>query len=123
MSYQITPIQGGMSVRRDHSTFEEKINTLLSTEKGFGTELWTAAADGLEVKKGDQWLHITKAGTRAVDGWVAVVHKGERYCNLLEVIDPTPNPDQDAVKQIISAVVTYETVGGEIKTQDMLPSD
>ena len=82
MSYQITPIQGGMSVRNDHTTFGEKINTLLSTEKGFGAELWTAPADGMEVKAGDQWLHITKAGTRPLDGWVAVVHKGVRYCNL-----------------------------------------
>lgn len=119
MSYEITPLQGAMSIRGAHSTFDAKINTLLSTEKGYGSELYTAPADGTEVKQGDQWLHLTKAGSRVVDGWVAVVHKGIRYCNLTEIVDGTPPSAPDPVKRILKAVVTFERESGEIGTQEL----
>jgi hypothetical protein len=102
--YTMTPIANGTRLRTDHNTFATIIDVnpnligVQSFDQGTlleGTELWTAPADGNEVKKNDKWLYVVKANgvTLAVPGWTAYIHKGQPICNnFKEITDPTIPP-------------------------------
>lgn len=55
-----------------------------------GAELWTASADGANVRKGDKWMRLVSS----IVQWVAVVHMGTVYGVVTETTpEPTPEPE------------------------------
>lgn len=90
MNYTMTTIYNITRIRKDHNTFAEVLTSVNANVTVSGDELWTAPADGAEVKKGDQWLHIAYGG---FTGWMALTHKGEAVCkDLKEIGAPVPPP-------------------------------
>jgi lysozyme len=100
--YSITPMTSGTRMRSDHTVFAGVLKTdLKPTDLIIGDEVWTAAADGLEVKKGDTWMKVLSVNGVPVPvrGWTAIVHKGVPICNNFKVlgdttppVDPEPEP-------------------------------
>lgn len=98
--YSITPMTTGTRMRSDHTVFAGVLKSdLKPSDLIIGDEVWTATADGIEVKKGDTWLKVLSVNgvTVPVRGWTAIVHKGQVICNNFKQIgvtpDPTPDPD------------------------------
>lgn len=64
-----------------------------------GDELWTAPADGAEVKKGDTWIRVLSVDGVPIGerGWTAIIHKGVPICdNFTTLPEPTlPIADVD----------------------------
>lgn len=86
----------GTRKRTDHTTFAAYVLPHVPMNQTVeGDELWEAPADGLEVKKGDQWLRITKVNGVPVTQplWMAYIHKGEPVCSNLKVVGSTPDPE------------------------------
>lgn len=84
-------------VRADHNTFATYWRNVNATDLLQGTELWTAPADGTEVKAGDTWLKVDTINGVPVTqvSWVAYVHKGTAICKDFKEIpdegqEPTP---------------------------------
>lgn len=95
----IKPIENGTRIRAGHTTFA---GVLTSKDAGTiveGEEVWEAEADGNQVKKGDKWLHVARAGGVAINGWMAIIHLGFRIC---EIVENSPDPIDAAA--IIAAV-------------------
>ncbi len=91
--YSMTPINSGTRMRKDHSTFAAVVASFARGQVVVGDEVWTAPADGSEVKKGDKWLHVTSVdGVNVTErGWMAYIHKGVPICdNFTEVVEPPP---------------------------------
>jgi GH25 family lysozyme M1 (1,4-beta-N-acetylmuramidase) len=110
--YEITPnFTEGMKIRPLPNVNNTSIGSLAYGKTGKGDELWTAPADGTNVKKGDMWLKITEGGT--AQGWVAVVHMGKSYCALKEI---TPNPDPDPDPEPTPAPEVAVTVDTKLLT-------
>ena len=88
-NYTMNPIHSGTRLRSGHDVFAKVIiPDLAATDMLEGTDLWIAPADGVEVRKGDKWLYVTKRNGHALStqGWTAVTHKGVPICeNLKEV--------------------------------------
>ena len=105
MTYQMTTISTGTRIRADHSTFSLAIGSVGANVTVTGDEVWTAPADGAEVKAGDKWLHITGV----TPGWMAYIHKGVAICkNLVEVTPPVEPPVTEKRKALwIIDGVTY----------------
>lgn len=82
MQYTATVINSGTRLREDHNTFADVLTSFASGAVVTG-ELWTAPADGNQVKAGDKWIHHGA-------GWVAVVHKGVAYCSGLKEVSAAP---------------------------------
>jgi hypothetical protein len=84
-------------MRSDHNVFASVIASYNRGQLIVGDELWTAPADGNEVKKGDKWLKVSSVDGVIVAerGWMALIHKGVPVCNNFKEIedpDPTPTP-------------------------------
>ncbi len=94
MPYSMTTMNTGTRIRKDHNTFAEVITSVSSGVTVSGSELWTAPADGNEVKKGDQWLKVTYNG---FTGWMAYIHKGVAICKDFKEVTVTPTPDPEPV--------------------------
>jgi GH25 family lysozyme M1 (1,4-beta-N-acetylmuramidase) len=104
--YEVTPIfTDGMNIRPQSNVNNSPIGKLAYDKTGKGDELWTAPADGTNVKKGDQWLKITEGGS--AQGWVAITHMGKQYCTLKEVA-PSPDPDPEP-QPVPEVAVTVDT--------------
>lgn len=121
----ISPISNGTRMRSDHNTFANVITSFNSGVNLSGEEIWTAPADGSEVKEGDQWLLVTHVdGTiLTTPGWTAIIHKGQTISNRLADTDPDPDPTPDpgSIVEIIDSVITYKAFDGSIRTQRMIP--
>lgn len=85
----MTTISNGTRVRQDHNTFANVLTSVPANVQVEGDELWVAPADGVEVKKGDKWLHITVGN---ITGWMAYVHKGVPICNNFVEVGVEPPP-------------------------------
>ncbi len=93
--YSMTPINNGTRLRTDHNVFATVIKSYNRGQLIVGNEVWEAEADGVEVKRGDKWLHVTSVdGVNLTDrGWMAIIHKGVAVCNnFKEIADPEPPP-------------------------------
>ncbi|NWF65533.1 MAG: hypothetical protein HXY38_14645 [Chloroflexi bacterium] len=93
-AYSMTPINNGTRLRTDHNVFAAVITSYNRGQLVVGDELWEAAADGSEVKKGDKWLRVTSVdGVNLIEtGWMAYIHKGVAVCNNFKEIEPPPPP-------------------------------
>lgn len=95
-TYTMNPIYSGTRLRSGHDVFAKVIiPDLAATDLLEGTDLWIAPAAGVEVRKGDKWLYVTKRNGKALStqGWTAVTHKGVPICeNLKEVGVVVPPP-------------------------------
>lgn len=88
--YEMTTIYNGTRIRKDHTTFGEVVASLNADITVRGDVLWTAPADGLEVKAGDKWLHVTYG---SFTGWMALIHKGSQLSkDFKEIGVPVPPP-------------------------------
>lgn len=94
-TYSMTPINNGTRLRENHSTVNTPtIQFFNANELLEGDELWVAPADGVEVKKGDKWLRVTKRNGTALPqaGWTAYIHKGVPYCDNFKEVSAPPAP-------------------------------
>jgi len=84
--YEMTTIYNGTRIRKDHTTFADVIASVNAKVTLRGDVLWTAPADGLEVKAGDKWLYVTYG---SFTGWVVLIHKGAQMCkDFKEITEP-----------------------------------
>lgn len=88
MRYKMTTINSGTRVRQDHNVYASVLTSVNANVTVQGDELWTAPADGNEVKRGDGWVKVTVNG---VTGWMAHIHKGVAICKDFVVINTTPS--------------------------------
>ena len=87
--YEMTTIYNGTRIRKDHTTFADVIASVNANVTLSGDVLWTAPADGLEVKAGDKWLYVTY---RSFTGWVVLIHKGVQMCKDFKEIGESVLP-------------------------------
>jgi hypothetical protein len=93
--YSMTPINNGTRMRSDHNVLSTVIASYNRGQLVVGDELWTAPADGPDVKKGDKWVKVKSVDGVIVAerGWMALIHKGVAVCNnFQEIEDPDPPP-------------------------------
>lgn len=93
--YSMTPINNGTRMRSDHNVLSTVIASYNRGQLVVGDELWTAPADGTDVKKGDKWIKVKSVdGVMVLErGWMALIHKGVPVCNnFQELEDPDPPP-------------------------------
>jgi len=93
--YSMSPISSGTRLRSDHNTSSSVIASYGRGQLVVGDEIWEAPADGSEVRKGDQWLHVSSVdGINLTNrGWMAYIHKGTAICENFQAIeDPAPPP-------------------------------
>lgn len=90
--YQMTPIDNGTRLRKDHTTFSAVITSYNRGQTIVGDSVWEAPADGNEVRKGDKWLHVVSVdGVNVPEpGWMAYVHKGLPICKEFKVVEDVP---------------------------------
>jgi GH25 family lysozyme M1 (1,4-beta-N-acetylmuramidase) len=92
MTYKSTAIYSDTRLRTFHNTLST------STSIGYypagtvfeGDNIWTATPADMVTGQvvGDKWLQTVKP----LAGWVAIVHGGKTYCNLVTVTPPPPPP-------------------------------
>lgn len=108
MNYTMRPIQTGTRLRVDHTTFATMIGSYGNSNEVGGDIIWTAPADGSEVKKGDMWLHVTHVdGVPVTNGWMAYIHKGQPICNNFQDFTggtPPPAPEPTVSSQYIVTI-------------------
>lgn len=92
--YSMTPIANGTRLRKDHNTFSAVLDSFNRGQVLVGDEIWTAPADGAEVRKGDVWLHVTQVDrvNLPLPAWVARTHKGVPICDNFKVLEDAPPP-------------------------------
>jgi len=89
--YEVVSAFNEMSLRTDHNVDSTKIESILMYDAVLlADSLWTAPADGVNVKAGDMWAHIVSANHVAKIGWVAVKHLGDVYCTYKDTSLPAP---------------------------------
>lgn len=91
-TYRAVSTKNNMSLRTEHTVYAAKLGQLAAGKTAIGNEVWTAQADGNLVKAGDTWLHVTEMDGAAVSGWMAIIHLGVTYMELVEVF-----PDQEFI--------------------------
>lgn len=117
--HQATIIGNGTRLRDTHSTFGNVIASYGANQVVRGNLLWTAPADGNEVKKGDVWIFVTHVDGKELTskGWMAVTHKGVPICKDLKEVDvPTdppvkpPLPDDLSVRVVVDIYPESKTI-------------
>lgn len=101
--YSMTTISSGTRIRADHNVYANVISSVGANIKVSGDSIWTAPADGANVRAGDIWMHLP-------NGWMAYKHLGLPICKDLVYpsTDPTPEPPPVPVEdEIVSGVLTY----------------
>lgn len=111
--YEATVINTGTRLRDNHSAFDAVITSFAANTLLEGDEIWTAPADGSEVKKGDVWLKVTKANGVPVAqvGWTAIIHKGGAICKNFVTNDTgggTENPPTTEYQDLDLQVNIYQ---------------
>jgi hypothetical protein len=91
-NYTMNPINNGTRLRSEPNTLSTTLGAYNKTSNVVGTEIWTAPADGAEVRKGDRWLKVSKVDDVEVSGWMAIVHKGTAVCTNLKEIEDEVDP-------------------------------
>ena len=104
--YEMTTLFDNTRIRADHNTFAVVVDIVNKGVTVQGDQVWIAPADGLEVKRGDQWLHVTSPHV----GWMAYTHKGLAICTNLHEVGVEPPTDSDEVE------VSVKTSFGNITT-------
>lgn len=112
ISYSMTPKGSGTRLRKDHTTFASVITSYGISTLVQGDTIWTAPADGNEVKKGDIWLHVTHVNDAPLaqeeQGWMAYIHKGVPICkDFKDLTGTTPPPPTPATERKIVTLVAY----------------
>lgn len=108
--HQATIIGNGTRLRDTHSTFGNVIASYGANQVVRGNLLWTAPADGNEVKKGDVWIFVTHVDGKELTskGWMAVTHKGVPICKDLKEVDvPTDPPVKPSLPVVAVLVDMY----------------
>lgn len=78
----------------------------------FPADVYSGAT--LIAKKDDRWVNIFENNGSPINGgWVAEIHLGQRFTNLVEVGAPSPAPDEDRPKK-----VTLEMESGRVFVAD-----
>lgn len=110
-AYITSPLQNGTRVRTDHNTLAGVVGSYAIGDSIRGDSIWVAPADGAEVKRGDQWLHVTHINGTPVVGWMAIIHKGAFICETPKVVeDGTPAP---SVKPVFPETFVMTAPNGE----------
>ena len=78
----------GMNTRPDHNVNNSPNGVVAYGETVNIAEVWTALADGVNVRKNDKWARLQDS---LFIQWVAVIHLGVVY-GVLEHTNPTPEP-------------------------------
>ena len=108
MTYQMTTLENGMRIREAHNTYGKVMTSVGAGVVVSGDELWTAPADGDQVKAGDKWLRVTHAG---FTGWMAYIHLGKAYCkNFVDATPPPPTPDPSGATFIVDVLIGDEVI-------------
>lgn len=107
-----------MSLRAGHTTSYAKIGQLNAGVEAYGDELWIATSPSGSLV-GDKWLHVKQYGTTQIDAWLAIVHMGVKYC---DIVDSGVEPVDDVVS-IIKAVVYYVRSDGSTGQKDLFPDE
>lgn len=114
---KVKVVVGPLKVRPNHNTDNTAISqfntgVILDVDLPLFEATENLVKNGVVIQRiGDKWAHVV-AGS--VSGWVAVVHMGSTYC---EVISDVPVPTEDVI-EIVKAVVTY-TVNGVEYTEEL----
>ena len=118
--YQMTTISGGTRIRSDHNVYAGVLTSVGQNITVSGSEIWTASADGNNVKAGDRWLKITYAG---VTGWMALTHMGIAICKDFKFANPIPIPIPKPPEKmkIVSLTVVTKYSDGSSETEDFYP--
>jgi hypothetical protein len=94
--YSMKTKTSGTRVRSNHDVYSGVISSHNAGLVVIGDDVWTALADGAEVRKGDKWLLVSSVDgvPLQVRGWMAIIHKGVEICsNFQEVLNvPPPAP-------------------------------
>ena len=113
--YSIKPLfADGLKVRSGHEvTSVNVLSTLPYGKYGFGNQKWIAEADGVNVKKGDEWLEVLELDGRTFIGWVAGIHFGRAVGEITQIGEPNPIPVPIPVPGDQRASVTIDLAGYE----------
>lgn len=108
---KIKVISSGTRIRSEHNTGGAVINSYSANTECEGVTDWIAPADVYNSSNvminmaGDRWLFVqTVNGTNIpIAGWVAITHKGQPICDVIEenVEVPPPVEDDPYVKAIL----------------------
>ena len=80
----------GMNTRPQPNVNNNPNGTVAYNVTVDGVEVWTAPADGVNVRKNDMWMRLDDPIVK----WVAIIHMGVVYGILTETtVDPEPTPD------------------------------
>ena len=113
-TYSMTPIKSGTRMRAGHDVFATVIiGDFNPADTLLGDEVWTALADGLEVKKNDTWLHVThRNGVELTEkGWSAIIHKSVPICNNFKEVGIVTSPPPPVTTFPQSYILTDPATG------------
>jgi hypothetical protein len=115
MEYKMTTIADGTRLRMEHDTFSSYLETFRAKETLTGDQMWVAPADGEQVKKGDEWMHVTHRNgvPLSAKGWTARKHKGLLICDGYMEFDTNTDDNHHIEIDIIDRVVSV-TVDGKV---------
>lgn len=106
--YTVTTQRPSMSIRADHNTGANKINSVPNAGTNLGaSEIWTAPADlfnssGVKINQaGDKWAKLDAGG------WIAITHLGLVYCTYKQNV-PDPAPIFPASIETVQTLVTED---------------
>lgn len=83
--YEITPVAGKayINLRETDNVASADIGNLNAGQHGHGA---TLSGDGVQ----ELWLHVTDIDGAPVNGWVAVVHVGQKLCDIKDLSGVPP---------------------------------
>lgn len=118
---KIKTLSEGTRIRSEHNTGGTIINNVPANIIIEGTVDWVALSDvfnssNIMVNKiGDRWMLVQKINGLSVNqGWIAITHKGQTICSVIEenVVEPPPVvvEDDPYVKAILITASGKEEV-------------
>jgi hypothetical protein len=120
--YEVVSDYDEMSLRTDHNVDSTKLEAIqMSKTILLADSLWTAPADGTNVKAGDVWAHIISVNQVAKNGWVAIRHLGDIYCTYQESTSPATGSNAAS-----NSIVDQSTTIGKFRLKrwdELNPSD
>lgn len=117
---KIKVISSGTRIRNEHNTGGAIINSYSANTECEGDTDWISSADVYNSSNvminmaGDRWLFVNKVNgvSIPVSGWVAITHKGQPICDVIEenVEIPPPIDNDPYVKAILITASGKEEV-------------
>lgn len=116
---KIKTLSDGTRLRNEHNTGGTIINNFSANVTLEGTIDWVATVDVYNSsnvminKAGDRWMQVEKANSVNVPvvGWMAIIHKGQAICNVIEENVELPVVEEDPyVKAILITASGKEEV-------------